>query len=831
MLVLVTVSKNYFTSTLARSLASVLMLLIVGAPTSALAQSEDGSSTKTSVSVLAGSDVDENVSSGANAAATLANSSGLSVRSFDSQPASSPVISPAFPQAPEPPQELLVPQSPNLDSFTRPVVNSQELANELRESEESNNVVTASYSSPAQDRSNAIGTLATTNPTRQNPSSFGSGRVNVAPGQPSQLSRRTSRAPSPDNAPRPPRTFTPPVVSSFGDSPVNSNRSSVSSRAPSVPSLAFSNSQSNSNSTASTSTTVAGASSWRQPETSEARQNSGNNPQNFSRAQGYGPAAPNPSTVSRTVQPSGTRFNANANSTYNQGVNPNIASGAPRVSPNQNRLANRNFNSQPVRQPQQSFNRDSSVRPTGFAQPAAPRKIRTDLAKQLIARYSTDGINPQQLTGQPVKLLEMLNQPISTEQRRPMIHQFWDTYFDWASLVNSQQYLRLLEDIPSGSEAAAQAMLEMAKMDARNEVLASEIELVKSQSKLTQFMPNRSSSLPPPIPNDLPLIQKYNTQYERYKQFQLMPANLLGIDKMLPKTLELIANRADTVQMAQSTNQKVVTGVRNGRSSVADALSAAKSWRAAEQNLLVAVMDYNHAICDYSLTVSRGYQAPQQVVGMLIAKPKTNSTTQPNVSVAERFRNARNSQTNAQPAASSARNQRFNSLQNIQSPRQTPPQVGNTNFSSNNFGANNSAHSNPTANSGQGGFSNNIQNQQPVSQTIEAGAATPFKSTSGGFGSSASSTSNVTSSSSPAAASTSQGFNLGANGFRPPAQGRPKRPAQRNFGGQSQFQPPAASAQRPQVPQGPQNDPFGRTGAGSNRPANSNSQFQAPFGP
>ena len=820
MLVLVTARNACLTQSLAS--VSFLMLLIVGTPTSALAQFGEGSSTSTSVSVLASSDSNENIVSEANRAATIANSSKLSVRPFDSPP--------AFPQRPKPPHKMLVPQSPDLDSFTRPQVSSEEFANELRGGEESNNVVTASFSSPAQDRSNAVGTLATTNQGRQNPSSFPNNRPSVTPGQSRQFSRPNPGLTSPNNARS---TFTPPAVSSFGDSSGASNRSSASSRAPSVPSEAFSSSvttssASASGSTASANPAVPGASAWRRPDPSEANQSSAN------RSQGYQPGrvAANSQATSRVGQPAGTRFNPSANSTYNQGVNPNIASGAPRVSYPQNRQANRNFNNQSIRQPQQSFNRDSSVQPTGFAQPAAPRKIKTDVAKQLIARYSTDGINPQQLSGQPVKLFEMLNQPISTEQRRPMIHQFWDTYFDWASLVNSQQYLRLLDDIPGSSGAADQALLEMAKMDAKNEVLASEIELVKSQSKLAQFMPNRPSTLPPPIPNDLPLIQKYNTQYERYKQFQLMPANLLGIDKMLPKTLELIANRADTVQMAQSTNQKVVAGVRSRQSSVADALSAAKSWRSAEQNLLVAVMDYNHAICDYSLTVSRGYQTPQQVVGMLIAKPKTNSTNNPAASVAERFRNARNSQGNTQPADNSARSQRLNGLQNLQSTR-TPPKIGNTSFGSNN----NSNRSNQIGNSGQGAIRPVVQ-EQPVSQTVEAGATSAFRSTSGGFGNPTSGSGNAASNSNAAAAKKPQGFNLGSNnGFQPPTQGpgqrqrsgQRQRPAQRkaqnNFGGQSQLQPPNTSAQRTQPPQGPQNDPFGRTDAGSS------SQFKRPFGP
>ena len=819
MLVLVTIGKICSTLSFARPLgASFLTLLVLGAPTSAPAQFEDGSSTKQSVSVLMSSDSQDSVAAEANEPATLTNSSKLSARPIDSPP--------AFPLEPQPPRELLVPQSPNLDSFTKPRVSSEGFANDLRDTDESSGVVTASFSSPVQSGSTAAGTLATTNQARQD-NSFGNSRPEIVSSRP----RPGVRQPASDTTARPRAAFTPPVVNNYGDSP-NTNR--VRPKAPSAASLtysnpasanpasanpSFANSVSNNSATrsnvTSTSPTQPRASSWRDPETSAANRNPAGSAQSYP----PGSMAANPSAAPRTAQAPVTRFNNRANSTYNQGVNPNIASGAPRISPRQisprqRAEPNQNFNNQPIRQAQQSFNRDSSVRPTGFAQPTAPRKIQTALAKQLIARYSTDVINPQQLTGQPVKLLEMLNQPIATDQRRPMIHQFWDTYFDWASLVNSQQYLSLLESIPGSSGSADQALLEIAKMDAKNEVLASEIELVKSQSKLGQFMPNRPSTLPPPIPNDLPLIQKYNTQYERYKQFQMMPTNLLGIDKMLPKTLELIASRAETVQMAQSANQKVINGVRNGRSSVADALGAAKSWRAAEQNLLVAVMDYNHAICDYSLTVSRGYQSPQQVVGMLIAKPKANTTTNPPSNVAERFRNARSAIGNAQPSSNSARSQRLN---------------GNGNFGSNNFGSSGSARPTQTTNSadlGQGRVRADAQVQQQANPPVEAGKATAFRSVSNNFGSSGSNSSNFNSNSNPAAAQKSAGFDSGSsNGFQPPPV---LRPAQNNFAGQSQFKSPAAATRPPQPTQGPQNDPFGRTGSGSDRSANS--QFKRPFG-
>ena len=878
MLVLVAVRKVWFAQPL--FISSLLILVMVVAPAPLAGQSDSRSE---SVSILVKPDSGSQDSSpAANGIATIeanpaSNSASFSNQSYDSAP--------AFPDQPRPPRQLLMPQSPSQDSFTKPFVSSEKFDNELRSDNVDRDVVPASFNAPVQGQSKATGTLATTNQTRQNPGSF---QVNRAPAQPSQFSRPPARSPVPDNFAGSQKTFTPPIVNSFGDSANSSSRSSVTSGAPAAASFSnnsgtrnFASSNSSSSNFLTSDPSAPKASNWR-TEPGQSNQNQANNQSGYpSNRTASTQALPVIRSNNRTAQ-SGSRFNAGANSNYNQGVNPNIASGVPRVAPLQQLPNNRNIASQPVRRTQQSFNRDSSVRPTGFAQPTAPRKIKTDVAKQLIARYSTDGVNPQELGGQPVKLFEMLSQPISTDQRRPMVHQFWDTYLDWASLVNAKQYSSLLDDIP-GSSGADSAVLEMAKMEAKNEVLASEIELVKSQSKLAQFMPNRSSSLPPPIPNDLPLIQKYNTQYERYRQSSLMPANLLGIDKMLPKTLELISSRADTVQLAQSANQTVVAGVRNRQSSVSDALHTAKAWRTAEQNLLVAVMDYNHAICDYALTVSRGYQSPQQVVGMLIAKPKATNTNS-NSSITQQFRNARNTVGNGQQVNSQANSQRFNQGQNSQFGNN---QINNSQFNNNqisnnqarnlqnrnnqpvnrpqnfnqqqnfnrpqnnqarNFSRPNNqarnnqpqnnqpntarfggANSSPRSSTGFGqstnfsqGGQSGFQQSETVSRTVEAGSASPFRSTSSGFGTPNSGASNVNRNSNTAAKS-SQGFSLESGaGFKPPAQ--------TSFGGQSsspsQFAPPPVSTQRPAGAQPAQNSPFVPPSSGSG--STNNSQFKAP---
>lgn len=51
-------------------------------------------------------------------------------------------------------------------------------------------------------------------------------------------------------------------------------------------------------------------------------------------------------------------------------------------------------------------------------------------------------------------------------------------------------------------------------------------------------------------------------------------------------------------------------------------LESGRIWRAAERDLVASVVSYNQAIGDYSMSVTGGYQAPEEVVAMLIAKPQ-----------------------------------------------------------------------------------------------------------------------------------------------------------------------------------------------------------------
>ncbi len=283
---------------------------------------------------------------------------------------------------------------------------------------------------------------------------------------------------------------------------------------------------------------------------------------------------------------------------------------------------------QPIQRPAQSAPIvDNNIATTSYTTAAAGSESQENLAKQIVDRYSMDNA-PDPLPGEPMSLEQMLQQPLPTQNRQPMVSQYWETWFDWASTQNAIAYKEWLSSIPQASSRGDRGLLDAARSAADNEVLAAEIQLGKSQAKLLRFMPTRRSNLNP-LPSDLPLVERYETHYELYRSRNLLPAKLTGIDQMLPRTLELIQSRAKTVQMSQAAIKQTLSAYQNRQTPLASVLEAARVWRVSEKDLLASVTNYNQAIADYAMNITRQYTTPEQTAAMLIGAPKTKTETPP----------------------------------------------------------------------------------------------------------------------------------------------------------------------------------------------------------
>ncbi|MDG2182530.1 MAG: hypothetical protein P8L78_12620 [Mariniblastus sp.] len=265
----------------------------------------------------------------------------------------------------------------------------------------------------------------------------------------------------------------------------------------------------------------------------------------------------------------------------------------------------------------------NAVQLAGFTEAVYKKSKSTPAtAKELISRYSLEQYeNP--VPGQPVNLVDFFRQPLTLDRRSSLVQQYWKTYFDWANYVASENYRQWLKQVPIPESNAEQALLAAVEAVVANQVMAAEIKLLKSQSTLAQFWPVLSQDSMSPIPNDLPLIQRYNTNYELYFSRQLVPAKFRGIDKVLPKMLALIEMRAEAVGYAKSAADRTLVPTQGMH--LLTALEAGEILYTAERDLIDSVVSYNRTIGDYALSVATQPKSAAEVVEMLIAKVPVTS--------------------------------------------------------------------------------------------------------------------------------------------------------------------------------------------------------------
>lgn len=253
-------------------------------------------------------------------------------------------------------------------------------------------------------------------------------------------------------------------------------------------------------------------------------------------------------------------------------------------------------------------------------------RIDTALAKAMIERFDVSRA-PDPLPGDPTSLLEML-QKVPAYKHRQAVLQYWETYFDWANLSIAKEHEKALNAVQQPSVAADRTLLAAARQAAKNVVLANEIQLGKSQSILQELTGNQSLSQP--IPADRPHIGGYQTFYDWYARKNMIPAKLRGVDKMLPKTLQLISNRAMTVRVSKSALNQAQSAYGSRQVPIASVLEAARLNHESEQDLISLIVSYNKAYADYSITVMGQTKSAEQIVEMLIKKrkPTTNGRQQ-----------------------------------------------------------------------------------------------------------------------------------------------------------------------------------------------------------
>lgn len=271
----------------------------------------------------------------------------------------------------------------------------------------------------------------------------------------------------------------------------------------------------------------------------------------------------------------------------------------------------------------QSMGRMANGAPLTAAQQAAAtkkqyrEKLKAALrpAAQLLKRFDIDSHST--IPGTPVSLFEMLREPITMQRREQMVRQYWETYYDWAALNIAREHLTWAQSLPLNVSAVEKSLVETAKQLARGRMLAAEVQMGKSQSRLLDFFANARSDDFLPLPSDMPTVSPYDTHYEDFKKIRTVPSSLRGIDQMLEGTNRLIAQRAATVNLARRSRSELQTAMKTGQAPAASVIQAAELCRAAELDLVASVANYNQAIGHYVVTIEPNKPSEQMVTHMI----------------------------------------------------------------------------------------------------------------------------------------------------------------------------------------------------------------------
>ena len=267
-----------------------------------------------------------------------------------------------------------------------------------------------------------------------------------------------------------------------------------------------------------------------------------------------------------------------------------------------------------------SFGNQDRSRNTGNS---SSQNSSSKTARQLVSQWSATNAKTQ-LAGRPFSLAELLAQPLGV-QRKAAINQYWETWLDLSNHLIAQETADWISST-SASDESGKNLLQAAQQTARNNVLATEIQLGKSQSKLQQFLPNLRGPDGQKIlvlPTDMPWVGKVKTNYQTYRQRGIMLERFNRIDDILPKAQELIDHRAEAVNASGNAAEMARQAASSGRGPVSNVLEATRIWNLSQKQLVSSIFDYNRAITDYILSVRSDIIQPAKLSSVLIGKTAT----------------------------------------------------------------------------------------------------------------------------------------------------------------------------------------------------------------
>lgn len=231
------------------------------------------------------------------------------------------------------------------------------------------------------------------------------------------------------------------------------------------------------------------------------------------------------------------------------------------------------------------------------------------------------------LSGQPVKLVDLVSSARSRAEQTQRVEAYWDLC---SSVTDYYLGLRELGELQRFGQNSGPMWQQVdAEMNTRN---ATALRAARaSQMRLASLM-GRGNDLMP-LPEDAPHCASYNSHYSEIFP-QGGPAEAKELDALLPLRYKELQMAAENVQKSE----QLVDRFANGQGNFADGLNSLELLALNRRAFVQIARDYNRRIARYSELASPGEIGAVRLTSMLIKTDAPATATKPSLPAPPRDR-------------------------------------------------------------------------------------------------------------------------------------------------------------------------------------------------
>ena len=263
----------------------------------------------------------------------------------------------------------------------------------------------------------------------------------------------------------------------------------------------------------------------------------------------------------------------------------------------------------------------SQVRPATFVEPASQLAgnglptVKSQLQEILIPARKT------LLPGSPLSLTDALQKRFDSTTRVKIVRAYWDLTIALADLEYANHEQNSILGIKA-RQNVGQAKLKAEVAACKARFAEAKLSAYHCQEQLHQIL-GLTGNDPMSVPSTDPYTNRYQTNYDKYKESGHANENLRRIDRLLPLKFDLMNKRGEAVSASLAAFNEFLKVFQSGSQQVSmtDVLEKHRLLRDQEIAFLASVRDYNYSIADYAFGSVHSNGSAEQVASMLIYDP------------------------------------------------------------------------------------------------------------------------------------------------------------------------------------------------------------------